>query len=184
MTSDTVWANQTVPYLWIIDYNWLPLIWKIIIDSHQKSHKKKIVHLTTTDTKKRANSAFLIGAYAVSLAFLWRMAHKLWSPSQVIYLRQSPEEVYKKLMDNNGPPFLPFRDAAFGPCSYHLYLIDCLKAVDKVRLESLTHLTAYWWLISRRDQTSISYYPEESLPGSSALSRLLSSDWKWFSLSI
>lgn len=44
----------------------------------------------------------------------------------------SPEDVYNKLLDNNGPNFLPFRDAAFGPCSFHLYLLDCFKAVNKV----------------------------------------------------
>ncbi|KAI1289883.1 Dual specificity protein phosphatase CDC14A [Halotydeus destructor] len=74
---------------------------------------KKVIHLTTADSKKRANAAFLIGAYAV------------------IYLKQSPEEVYSALVANNGPMFLPFRDAAMGSCTYPLYLVDCLKAVYK-----------------------------------------------------
>lgn len=33
--------------------------------------KKKIVHYTSFDARKRANAAFLIGAYAVSLLLLY-----------------------------------------------------------------------------------------------------------------
>lgn len=51
---------------------------------------------------------------------------------QIIYLKKSPEETYNLLLANHGPHFLPFRDAAFGPCSYHLYLFDCLKGLHKV----------------------------------------------------
>jgi cell division cycle 14 len=79
-----------------------------------KPNKKKIVHFTSTDSKKRANAAYLIGSYCI------------------IYLKSSPEDVYNKLLDNNGPHFLPFRDAAFGQCTFHLYLLDCFKAVKKV----------------------------------------------------
>ncbi|XP_054161428.1 dual specificity protein phosphatase CDC14C-like [Oppia nitens] len=78
-----------------------------------KSPKKRIVHYTTTECKKRVNAAYLIGSYCI------------------IYDKQSAEEVNDKLLDNNSANFMPFRDAAFGPCSYHLHLIDCFKAIQK-----------------------------------------------------
>ncbi|XP_071952211.1 dual specificity protein phosphatase CDC14A-like isoform X2 [Antedon mediterranea] len=75
--------------------------------------KKKIVHYTSLDAQKRANSAYLIGSYAV------------------IYLKKTPEDAYRALVGGTNPPFLPFRDASYGACSYNLTLLDCLKAVDK-----------------------------------------------------
>ncbi|RWS31169.1 dual specificity protein phosphatase CDC14A-like isoform X2 [Leptotrombidium deliense] len=63
----------------------------------------KIVHFTTNNSHKRVNAAFLIGSYAT---------------------------VYNALI-NSGSTFIPFRDAAFGPCTYHLFLLDCFKAVHK-----------------------------------------------------
>lgn len=78
-----------------------------------QSSKRRIIHYTCNDAKKRVNAAFLIGSYAI------------------IYLKMSPEDVYNLLLASNGPHYLPFRDAAFGPCSYHLYLIDCLKAIHR-----------------------------------------------------
>uniref|UniRef100_T1JBF3 Uncharacterized protein n=1 Tax=Strigamia maritima TaxID=126957 RepID=T1JBF3_STRMM len=75
--------------------------------------KKKIVHYTTMDSKKRVNAAFLVASYAI------------------IYLKKTPTEVYRPLIGDTHPPFLPFRDASFGPCSYNLNLLDCLNAVYK-----------------------------------------------------
>ncbi|XP_072172846.1 dual specificity protein phosphatase CDC14A-like isoform X1 [Diadema setosum] len=75
--------------------------------------RKKIVHYTTFDSKKRTNAAYLIGAYAV------------------IYLRRTPEEAYRPLVAGTNPPYLPFRDASFGACTYNLTLLDCLKGIDK-----------------------------------------------------
>lgn len=75
--------------------------------------KKKIVHYTSFDARKRANAAFLVGAY------------------QILYLKRTPEEAYRPLVAGNSPPYLPFRDASFGPCSYNLTLLDCLHAVDR-----------------------------------------------------
>ncbi|XP_022087167.1 dual specificity protein phosphatase CDC14AB-like isoform X3 [Acanthaster planci] len=79
--------------------------------------KKKIVHYTTFDAKKRANAAYLVGAYSV------------------IYLKKTPEEAYRPLVAGTNPPYLPFRDASFGACTYNLTLLDCLKAIDK----AITH---------------------------------------------
>ncbi|XP_063263686.1 dual specificity protein phosphatase CDC14A isoform X1 [Prinia subflava] len=75
--------------------------------------RKKIVYYTTFDQRKRANAAFLIGAYAV------------------IYLKKTPEEAYRTLVSGSNPPYLPFRDASFGNCTYNLTILDCLQGVNK-----------------------------------------------------
>ncbi|OPJ82376.1 dual specificity protein phosphatase CDC14B isoform D [Patagioenas fasciata monilis] len=74
--------------------------------------KKKIIHYTGFDQKKQANAAFLIGSYAI------------------IYLRQSPEDVYRLILAGS-ISYLPFRDASFGTCSFHLTLLDCFHAINK-----------------------------------------------------
>ncbi|XP_060091454.1 dual specificity protein phosphatase CDC14B isoform X6 [Heteronotia binoei] len=74
--------------------------------------RKKIVHYTGFDQRKQANAAFLIGSYAI------------------IYLREPPESVYRLLLSGN-VEYLPFRDAAFGTCTFHLTLLDCFHAINK-----------------------------------------------------
>ncbi|XP_064607369.1 dual specificity protein phosphatase CDC14AB-like isoform X3 [Liolophura sinensis] len=75
--------------------------------------KKRIVHYTSFDARKRANAAFLIASYAI------------------IYLKKTPEEAYRPLVAGCNPPFLPFRDASFGACCYNLTLLDCLHGLNK-----------------------------------------------------
>ncbi|XP_070701417.1 dual specificity protein phosphatase CDC14AB-like [Pempheris klunzingeri] len=75
--------------------------------------RKKLVHYTSYDQKKRANAAVLIGAYAV------------------IYLKRSPEEAYRTLISGNNSGYLPFRDAAMGECSFNLTVLDCLQGIRK-----------------------------------------------------
>ncbi|NXY13176.1 CC14A phosphatase, partial [Atrichornis clamosus] len=75
--------------------------------------RKKIVYYTSFDQRKRANAAFLIGAYAV------------------IYLKKTPEEAYRTLLSGSNPPYIPFRDASFGNCTYNLTILDCLQGVNK-----------------------------------------------------
>ncbi|RZF36487.1 hypothetical protein LSTR_LSTR015289 [Laodelphax striatellus] len=75
--------------------------------------RKKIVHYTTMDDKKRVNAAFLIAAYAV------------------LVLGRSPDEAYRSLIGKGNPKFLPFRDASFGESVYHITLKDCLNAIYK-----------------------------------------------------
>jgi cell division cycle 14 len=58
--------------------------------------KKKIVHFTSFDSRKRANAACLIGSYAI------------------IFLRKSAEEMYK-LLTMGQLPYLPFRYVAWCP---------------------------------------------------------------------
>uniref|UniRef100_A0A8C2PYZ5 Uncharacterized protein n=1 Tax=Cyprinus carpio TaxID=7962 RepID=A0A8C2PYZ5_CYPCA len=75
--------------------------------------RKRIIHYTSYDQRKRANAAFLIGAYAV------------------IYLKRTPEEVYRALISGTNVSYLPFRDAAFGNCTYDLTILDCLQGIRK-----------------------------------------------------
>ncbi|XP_028450154.1 dual specificity protein phosphatase CDC14AB-like [Perca flavescens] len=75
--------------------------------------RKRLVHYTSHDQKKRANGALLIGAYAV------------------IYLKRSPEEAYRTLISGNNTSYLPFRDAAAGECSFNLTVLDCLQGIRK-----------------------------------------------------
>uniref|UniRef100_A0A8D0HK08 Cell division cycle 14A n=1 Tax=Sphenodon punctatus TaxID=8508 RepID=A0A8D0HK08_SPHPU len=75
--------------------------------------RKKIIHYTSFDQRKRANAAFLIGSYAV------------------IYLKKTPEEAYRALLSGSNPPYIPFRDASFGNCTYNLTILDCLQGIRK-----------------------------------------------------
>ncbi|XP_028588500.2 dual specificity protein phosphatase CDC14A isoform X1 [Podarcis muralis] len=75
--------------------------------------RKKIVYYTSFDQRKRANAAFLIGAYAV------------------ISLKKTPEEAYRILLSGSNPPYLPFRDASFGNSTYNLTILDCLQGIKK-----------------------------------------------------
>uniref|UniRef100_A0A8C8HCN6 Dual specificity protein phosphatase CDC14A n=2 Tax=Oncorhynchus tshawytscha TaxID=74940 RepID=A0A8C8HCN6_ONCTS len=75
--------------------------------------RKRVIHYTSYDQRKRANAAVLIGAYSV------------------IYLKRSPEEAYRSLISGNNTAYLPFRDAALGDCTYNLTILDCLQGIRK-----------------------------------------------------
>ncbi|XP_063076286.1 cell division cycle 14Aa [Engraulis encrasicolus] len=75
--------------------------------------RKRVIYYTNYDQRKRANAAFLIGAYAV------------------IYLKRTPEEAYRALISGTNVSYLPFRDAAFGNCTYNLSILDCLQGIRK-----------------------------------------------------
>uniref|UniRef100_A0A3P8X1M7 protein-tyrosine-phosphatase n=1 Tax=Cynoglossus semilaevis TaxID=244447 RepID=A0A3P8X1M7_CYNSE len=75
--------------------------------------RKRLVHFTSHDQRKKANAAFLIGAYAV------------------IHLKKSPEEAYRILVSGKNAGFLPFRDAAAGASTFNLSVLHCLQAVHK-----------------------------------------------------
>lgn len=87
--------------------------------------KKKIVHYTRPDPHKRANAAFLIGAYAV------------------IYLKKLPEEAYRPLVSGSNPPFMPFRDASNGPITFHLTLLDCFQGIYKALLNGFLNFEEF-----------------------------------------
>jgi cell division cycle 14 len=70
-----------------------------------------IVHYTSSDSSKRANAAFLMGAY------------------QVIILGRTAEEAIKPF-DHIRPPIRPFRDASYSECSYELTLLDIFNGLE------------------------------------------------------
>ncbi|KAJ0065737.1 hypothetical protein NL108_017568 [Boleophthalmus pectinirostris] len=75
--------------------------------------RKRIVHYTSFDQRKRSNAAVLIGGYAV------------------IYLKKTPEEAYRALVSGSNASYLPFRDASFGNCTFNLTVLECLQGVRK-----------------------------------------------------
>ncbi|XP_026179491.1 dual specificity protein phosphatase CDC14AB isoform X3 [Mastacembelus armatus] len=75
--------------------------------------RKRIVHYTSFDQRKRSNAAVLIGGYAV------------------IYLKKTPEEAYRALTSGSNASYLPFRDASFGNCTYNLTVLECLQGIRK-----------------------------------------------------
>uniref|UniRef100_UPI0037E7B23A dual specificity protein phosphatase CDC14AB isoform X1 n=2 Tax=Semicossyphus pulcher TaxID=241346 RepID=UPI0037E7B23A len=75
--------------------------------------RKRIVHYTSFDQRKRSNAAVLIGGYAV------------------IYLKKTPEEAYRALISGSNASYLPFRDASFGNCTFNLSVLDCLQGIRK-----------------------------------------------------
>ncbi|CAN9500838.1 unnamed protein product [Ophioblennius macclurei] len=75
--------------------------------------RKRIVHYTSFDQRKRSNAAVLIGCYAV------------------IYLKKSPEEAFRALTSGTNSSYLPFRDAAFGNSTFNLTVLHCLQGIRK-----------------------------------------------------
>ena len=49
---------------------------------------------------------------------------------QIIYHRRMPDEIHRQLSVTT-PPYIPFRDASYGTCSYSLTLQHCFTAVQK-----------------------------------------------------
>uniref|UniRef100_A0A0G4G842 protein-tyrosine-phosphatase n=1 Tax=Chromera velia CCMP2878 TaxID=1169474 RepID=A0A0G4G842_9ALVE len=72
---------------------------------------KRIVHYCSTDPHKRANAAYLVGAF------------------QIVVLNKPADDAYRPFVGIY-PPFLPFRDATYGICTYHCTIHDCLKGLE------------------------------------------------------
>ena len=83
---------------------------KKLLDNEQYS-KYKVYHYTSLDQAKRANAAYLMGAF------------------QVMILGISAEEAWSKFTKVK-PPFVDFRDASFGPCSYKCTILHCLRGLQ------------------------------------------------------
>lgn len=79
--------------------------------SNKDYAKSKIIHYSSLDVAKRANAAFLMGAF------------------QVIVLKRTALEAWAPFIDIE-PPFKPFRDASYTNCSYQLTILDCLKGLE------------------------------------------------------
>ena len=81
--------------------------------SNEKYSKLSIYHYTCKVPAKRANSAFLIGAF------------------QVLVLNRTPEEAWEPFQ--RLPRLLPFRDASTEGSSFDLTVFHCLKALERAR---------------------------------------------------
>ena len=48
----------------------------------------------------------------------------------VLVYKKTPEEAYQCLMGIT-PPFIPYRDAGYGPATYHITILDCIRGLYK-----------------------------------------------------
>ena len=71
----------------------------------------KIIHYTSLDVAKRANAAYLMGAF------------------QIIIMKKTALEAWAPFI-NVDPPFKPFRDASYTNCSYQCTILDCLRDLE------------------------------------------------------
>ena len=81
------------------------------VNKIMQKQKHKIYHYTSLDEDKRANAAYLMGAYLV------------------ICKKMTAEEAWSFFKDVK-PPFKPFRDAINGPCNYECTILDCLRGLQ------------------------------------------------------
>jgi len=122
--------------------------------------KKKLIHVTGVDAKKRVNAAWLIAAYGV------------------LYLKMSPTEAHRLVASESHPRssnhpagvFVPFRDASFSHYStYDLHLIDVLKglkrAVDAGFYDPETFDTAEYERLERVENGDLNWILPEKLLG-------------------
>jgi cell division cycle 14 len=78
---------------------------------HQSS-PQKLYYYTSTNPFNCANSVCLLCCYCC------------------LYLNMTPEEAYRPFI-NFYPPLICFRDAAYGPSTYNLSILDVVKGVYK-----------------------------------------------------
>lgn len=90
-------------------YRFVTEVDKMLRDPNFKS--SVIIHQTDTDSKKRANAAFLMGAF------------------QVIIMGLTAEEAVKPF-ENIRPQFRNFRDAGYYECSYECSILDILQGLE------------------------------------------------------
>jgi len=81
------------------------------IMGNQDYKKHKIYHYTSTDYRKRANAAYLMGAYLV------------------VCKQKTAEEAWA-FFEHISDTFVPYRDAIAGECTYKCTIYDCLKGLE------------------------------------------------------
>lgn len=74
---------------------------------------KRVYHCTSIDPHKKANAAVLIGVFSI------------------LYCDKTADEAYRPLLALK--PYVPFRDASCGASTFHLTVLDCLRAVEKAK---------------------------------------------------
>ena len=60
----------------------------------------------------------------------------------MIVHQQSPEQSFSVLI-NQSPLFVPYRDAGYGPATYHLTILDCLRGLHKAMITGLFDLERF-----------------------------------------
>ena len=75
----------------------------------QGRHELPVLHLVEDDPRLKANSAVLAGVYAV------------------LFGEMTPEEAWSAISQLE--PFAQFRDASVGSSSYHITVLDCVRAM-------------------------------------------------------
>lgn len=96
--------------------------------------KSKIIHYTSLDVGKRANAAYLMGAF------------------QILMMKKTALEAWAPFIDVE-PPFKPFRDASYTNCSYDCTILHCLKGLEyAVKLG--------WFSIATFDVKSYEFYED------------------------
>ena len=83
-------------------YRFVTELEKLVTDSTYS--KYLIYHYTSLDSAKKANAAYLMGAF------------------QVIVLKKTAEEAWKPFQKIQ-PPFADYRDASYGACTYKCTVI-------------------------------------------------------------
>lgn len=90
-------------------YRFVTELEKLITDSTYS--KYLIYHYTSLDSAKKANAAYLMGAF------------------QVIILKKTAEEAWKPFQKVQ-PPFADYRDASYGACTYKCTILHCLRGLE------------------------------------------------------
>jgi cell division cycle 14 len=60
----------------------------------------------------------------------------------VLVYKKTPEEAYQSLM-GIAPPFVPYRDAGYGPATYHITILDCLRGLYKAMETGLFNMDQF-----------------------------------------
>lgn len=90
-------------------YKYCLIVDKLLEDPKHEKHV--IYHHTSLIPAKRANSALLAAAYCM------------------IRLQKTADEAWEPFL--SAPRFIPFRDASTEGSTFELYIIDCLKGLEK-----------------------------------------------------
>ncbi|CAD8164998.1 unnamed protein product [Paramecium octaurelia] len=90
-------------------YRFVTELEKLLSDKSYQQYA--IYHYTSLDSAKRANAAYLMGAF------------------QVIILKYTADDAWKPFL-NVKPAFQDFRDATYGQCNYKCTILHCLRGLE------------------------------------------------------
>lgn len=101
----------------------------------------KIFHYTSLNPQKRANAAFLMGAF------------------QIIVLKRSALESWSRFLALS--PFVDFRDAGYGGCTYKCTILHCLSGLERA-------ISYNWFNYTRFNISEYEHYE-----------KVENGDWNW-----